>query len=86
MVSKRANFCIVSAIVLCILTPSTFAWPAVGDDDEPIFLEPQFDRVNITTYLLNDRLLKFQLKCVIFDGPCDAVGHWIKREPFLLCY
>jgi len=32
------------------------------------------DRVNIDTYLKNTRAVKQQIKCVLHDGQCDAVG------------
>jgi hypothetical protein len=32
------------------------------------------DKVNIDTYLRNTKAVKQQIKCVLKNGPCDAVG------------
>lgn len=53
-------------------------------DDSNLKVQPQFDRINILDYLNNEQRLKLQLKCILFDGPCDAVGHWIKRKKSIL--
>src|SRR4051812_37324168 len=28
----------------------------------------------------NERAMKFQLKCVLYNGPCDTIGKYIKRN------
>lgn len=46
----------------------------------PIRLQPELDAINVEDYFRNERLLDLQIKCVVYDGPCDAVGRWVKRK------
>src|SRR5579863_94309 len=75
-------FSVLLSLLLLSLIIFTFSGSAQSSEDdsnsEEPELDPEFDQLNITEYLLNDRLLKFQLKCVLMDGPCDIVGKWIK--------
>ena len=32
------------------------------------------------TYLRNPRLFNLQIQCLLYDGPCDIVGRFLKRE------
>jgi len=43
-------------------------------------LQPELDVVDISKYIFNPRLLNLQIKCLLFDGPCDIVGRWMKRK------
>lgn len=38
----------------------------------------EFQNINIENYLKNPRAVQFQLKCVIYDGPCDRIGKYLK--------
>jgi len=38
----------------------------------------EFQNVNIENYLKNPRAVQFQLKCVIYNGPCDRIGKYLK--------
>lgn len=40
----------------------------------------EFKNLNIENYLRNERAVKFQLKCVIYDGPCDTIGKYLKTN------
>jgi len=40
----------------------------------------EFQNINIENYLRNARAVQFQLKCVIYDGPCDTIGKYLKRN------
>jgi len=41
-------------------------------------VQPELDGVDVAKYLQNERLVRLQFKCLIFDGPCDIVGKWAK--------
>lgn len=38
----------------------------------------EFQNINIENYLKNPRAVQFQLKCVIYNGPCDRIGKYLK--------
>lgn len=38
----------------------------------------EFANINIENYLKNDRAVQFQLKCIVYDGPCDRIGKYLK--------
>jgi len=38
----------------------------------------EFQNINIENYLKNPRAVQFQLKCVVYDGPCDRIGKYLK--------
>jgi len=40
----------------------------------------EFQNVNVENYLKNPRAVKFQLNCVIYDGPCDSIGKFLKNN------
>lgn len=45
-----------------------------------IRLQPELDSIDVESYLTNDRLFNLQMNCILFDGPCDSVGRWMKRK------
>jgi len=40
----------------------------------------EFQSVNVENYLKNPRAVKFQLNCLIYDGPCDSIGKYLKNN------
>jgi hypothetical protein len=40
----------------------------------------QYQNINIEQYLRNAKAVQFQLKCVIYEGPCDSIGKYLKRN------
>jgi len=38
----------------------------------------EFQNINIENYLKNERAVRFQLKCIVDDGPCDRIGKYLK--------
>ena len=44
-----------------------------------IRLQPELDKIDIDAYLKNKKALRIQVQCLIYDGPCDWVGRWLKR-------
>ncbi|CAG7722553.1 unnamed protein product [Allacma fusca] len=44
----------------------------------PARLQPELDSINVDHYLKNERLMNLQIKCVLYNGPCDVVGRWVK--------
>jgi len=38
----------------------------------------EFQNLNIENYLKNPLAVQFQLKCVIYNGPCDRIGKYLK--------
>jgi hypothetical protein len=51
-----------------------------GDARPQLTIPREFQNINFEQYLRNERAMKFQLKCVIYDGPCDTIGKFIKRN------
>lgn len=60
-----------------------------GEDEEkfelrgpkyPLELLPIIDDFNIEDVFTRRNYMKFLLKCVFFEGPCDFVGKWLKRK------
>ena len=45
-----------------------------------IRLQPELDKIDIDAYLKNKKALRIQVQCLIYDGPCDWVGRWLKRK------
>lgn len=39
-----------------------------------------FQNVNLDTYLNNERAVKFQIKCLLEQGPCDKLGKALKQS------
>jgi len=39
----------------------------------------EFANINIENYLKNERAVRFQLKCVVDEGPCDRIGKYLKQ-------
>ncbi len=68
-----SGICIIFTI--CV----TISWGQEENSDS-LVMEPDYGQINIKQYLKNDQLLRFQLKCILFNGPCDIIGHWIKRK------
>jgi len=46
----------------------------------PLQYQPEVDALDISWYFRNERLIKLQVKCLFYNGPCDIVGRWLKRE------
>jgi hypothetical protein len=68
--------------VVIVLTFSTIVVngrPQAGKE-YPLKLQPELDILDVETYISNPRLLKLQIQCILYDGPCDVVGKWAKRE------
>jgi hypothetical protein len=42
--------------------------------------QPELENVTLDTYIRNPRLFNIQVQCLIYDGPCDIVGRFLKRE------
>jgi len=40
----------------------------------------EFQNINFEQYLRNERAMRFQLKCIVYDGPCDSIGKFLKRH------
>jgi len=40
----------------------------------------EFQNINIENYLRNAKAVQFQLKCVIYEGPCDTIGKYLKKN------
>jgi len=40
----------------------------------------EFQNINFEQYLRNERAMKFQMKCLIYNGPCDTIGKYLKRS------
>ena len=38
----------------------------------PLRYQPELDRLNFKRYFRNKSLVKFQMKCFFYGGPCDA--------------
>lgn len=61
--------------------------PAKGEENfvlrGPLFrleLLPLIDEIDIESAFTKRNYMKFLLKCVFFEGPCDLVGKWLKRK------
>jgi len=40
----------------------------------------EFQNINFENYLKNPRAVAFQLKCIIYNGPCDSIGKYLKAN------
>jgi len=38
----------------------------------PIKLQPELDNIDVEDYLKNEKFVDLQIKCAVYDGPCDA--------------
>ncbi|CAG7818783.1 unnamed protein product [Allacma fusca] len=47
-------------------------------DNFPVVFQPELDNINIDEFLRDNVAMEKQVQCVLHDGPCDAVGRWIK--------
>jgi len=75
------KFPVVCLLILGMFFPTIIA---IEDDVNNLEMLPEFDSINIIDYLSNERRLQLQFKCLVDDGPCDAVGHWLKREQLII--
>ena len=46
----------------------------------PARYQPELENVTLDTYINNPRLFNIQVKCLLYDGPCDIVGRFLKRK------
>ena len=53
---------------------------ATGGLRRPSVSESLMDKIDVDSYLKNQKALKLQIQCVVHDGPCDFVGRWLKRK------
>jgi hypothetical protein len=65
-------------LVLSVVLALTFAFAHAGSLRFRRQIPAEFRNVNIENYLKNPRAVHFQLKCVIYDGPCDRIGKYLK--------
>jgi hypothetical protein len=40
----------------------------------------EFQNIRFENYLKNPRAVKFQLNCLIYEGPCDTIGKYLKNN------
>jgi len=52
--------------------------PIENEKQYPLRLQPELDGLDISHILKNERLLNFQIKCILYNGPCDVIGRWVK--------
>ncbi|OXA58359.1 uncharacterized protein LOC110846505 [Folsomia candida] len=71
-----------ASLHLCITAVVVVIFFATGNDARPQLpsIPREFQNINFEQYLRNERAMKFQLKCVIYNGPCDTIGKFIKRN------
>lgn len=46
----------------------------------PLLFQPEIDSLDIGIYFRNERLVKLQIMCIFYGGPCDIAGRWLKRK------
>jgi len=66
-------------LIVSVVLAITFAFAHAGSIRVARQAIPrEFQNVNIENYLKNPRAVAFQLKCVIYNGPCDRIGKYLK--------
>jgi len=40
--------------------------------------QPELDRLSLEKYIADDYLFSMHINCLLYDGPCDPVGRWMK--------
>lgn len=66
-------------LIVTIVLAVTFAYAHAGSIRVARQTIPrEFQNINIENYLKNPRAVQFQLKCVIYGGPCDRIGKYLK--------
>jgi len=76
------------AIVFSTLVTFTLAAPSSPShyrvrrqfDISGLAIPKQFQNIDFENYLKNPRAVQFQLKCVIYNGPCDTIGKYLKSN------
>jgi len=48
-------------------------------DDYIAMYEPELENIQIGPYINNPRLFNIQTRCLLYDGPCDIIGQFLKR-------
>ncbi|OXA49931.1 uncharacterized protein LOC110854348 [Folsomia candida] len=46
----------------------------------PMTFQPEIDSLDIGVYFRNERLVKLQIMCIFYGGPCDIAGRWLKSR------
>ncbi|ODM97971.1 putative odorant-binding protein A10 [Orchesella cincta] len=59
-------------VILCLVV-------AISISEGRDVIPREFQNINIDNYLKNERAVRFQLKCVTGDGPCDRIGKYLKQ-------
>jgi len=67
-------YCINLALIVSIAIGIALCAPS----PQKLRIQPELDSLDVPKYLQNERLVRLQFKCLIFDGPCDIVGRWAK--------
>jgi len=66
-------------VVLVSLAGSYAAPNSLREKRETLNIPREFQNINIDNYLKNERAVKFQLKCILDNGPCDRIGKYMKK-------
>ncbi|CAG7829505.1 unnamed protein product [Allacma fusca] len=67
------NFIITCVFIVTIIFP-----PCSQATEYTARLQPELDAIDVDSYLKNERFFNLQMKCILFEGPCDSVGRWLK--------
>jgi len=74
MVSLKLFLAPVVALVVVLFVVENETRPQIPS------IPREFQNINFEQYLRNERAMNFQLKCIIYNGPCDTIGKFIKRN------
>jgi len=69
------QFLLACVVLACVAG----SYAAPREKRETITIPREFQNINIDNYLKNDRAVKFQLKCLLDNGPCDRIGKYMKK-------
>jgi len=69
-----------TTLVLLVLAAVAVNYSSAAslDRNKRQLVPSEFRNINIENYLKNQRAVLLQLKCIIYDGPCDRIGKYLK--------
>jgi len=78
---KLLQFTVVILAILVSVSSAAYTWRKHNvHRAKRQALPAEFRNFNIETYLKNPRAVQFQIKCLVYNGPCDRIGQHLKAN------
>ncbi|CAL8133041.1 unnamed protein product [Orchesella dallaii] len=66
-------------VILCLVVVFAVSEGYAASRVRRQIIPKEFHNINMDNYLKNERAVRFQLKCILEEGPCDKIGRLMKE-------